>query len=260
MADLLLTELAGLPVLVSPRLAAAGVPHAFTTRQGGESRPPYDSLNLGFGTGDDAAAVVANRARVCAALGFDPAALRFVRQVHGAVLHEPGAPWSNGPEPEPPAGDGLLTGCGDLLIGVRVADCLAVLLATPEGRHVAAVHAGWRGLAAGILPAAVDALCRRSGRAPGDLLAAVGVAIGPARYEVGPEVAAHFPASCLSTGPSGRAHLAVAACGAQQLRAAGVHRIDAVARCTFEEPAWFYSHRRDGPQTGRQAALIAPRR
>jgi copper oxidase (laccase) domain-containing protein len=154
----------GLTLLCSPRLADAGLPHGFTTRLGGVSRGPFASLNLGLVTGDEPKQVVANRERVAAALGFPLASLRLARQVHGAALVDAaeGAPGGSS-EADGPAADGLLTDDPALLLSVRVADCLPVLLASPDGHVVAAVHAGWRGAAAGIVASAARQLAARAG-------------------------------------------------------------------------------------------------
>ncbi|MCC7492115.1 MAG: peptidoglycan editing factor PgeF [Fimbriimonadaceae bacterium] len=257
MADLVLCDCGGLRYFVAPRLVDRGLPHGFTTRGGGVSAAPYDSLNLGFGTGDQPAAVQTNRARVATALGF-ATAVRWVTQVHGCEVRQPLGDWPAGPDPAPPAADALLTD-QPALIGVRTADCLPLLLATGDGRWVAAVHAGWRGLAAGIVPRAAVALAAAAGCAVSGLLAAIGPAIGPAVYEVGPEVAAQFAAAVITSGPRGREHLHLAATAARQLRELGLTAIDGGEVCTWEHPELFYSHRRDGACTGRQAAVVAPR-
>jgi hypothetical protein len=253
-------ELDGLILLQSPALLAAGAPHAFTTRGGGLSAPPFDTLNLGRATGDDPAAVRANQERVCRALGFGLPALRLVHQVHGCHLlaadqagEADGELW--------PEADGLLLSEPGRLALVRTADCLPLLLARADGRAAAAVHAGWRGLAAGIVPRAVAALARQAGCRPGDLCAAVGPAIGPAAYEVGPEVAAAFDPAFRRPGADagGRAHLDLQAAAAAQLAAAGVAVIDVAEECTWSQPELFFSHRRDGARTGRQGAVIACR-
>lgn len=248
----------GLMVLRSPLLVRHGIAHGFTTRFGGVSAEPFASLNLGLATGDRAEDVQANRVRLCAAFGLPSGALRMVRQVHGATLLDavtlPAADVGCAVE-----ADGLYCSSPGLLLGVRVADCLPVLLASRDGAWVAAVHAGWRGLAGGILPCAVATLAERSGRPAGELLAAVGPGISQEHYEVSPEVAAHFPPECHRPGERGRPLLDLAAVALRQLREAGVGEADASGRCTHAEPEWFYSHRRDGPRTGRQAGVITAR-
>lgn len=257
--DLVPSELGGLPILQSPLLLSAGIPHAFTLRRGGTSRPPFDSLNLGFSTGDEPARVLANRRRLCAAFGLPLEHLRFVKQVHGCDVVEPTAAWPTGADDGPPEADALLTDDPRWLIGVRTADCLPVLLATTDGRYVAAVHAGWRGLVQRILPNAVRRLCDRAGCEPDQLLAAVGPGIGAARYEVGPEVAAEFPDSCVRRPAGKREHVDCGGFAARQLQEAGIVEVDRSQQCTFAAPKAFFSYRRDGAATGRQAAVIRAR-
>jgi copper oxidase (laccase) domain-containing protein len=133
-----------------------------------------------------------------------------------------------------------------------------LLLATDDGRHVAAVHAGWRGLEQGIPAAGVALLCEQAGCGPARLIAAVGPGIGAARYEIGPEVAARFGGEFLLPLASGRPGLDLQGVAVAQLAAAGVTAIDRVAVCTFDHPELFFSYRRDGAVCGRQAAVIRP--
>ena len=153
---------------------------AFSTRRGGVSEPPFDTLNLGRLTEDDPDHVAENRRRLCQAVGTDPAELRFGRQVHGAVVRRAAGIG------EP--GDGLWTDTPGEPLLVFTADCLPVALARTNGEAsaVAALHVGWRGLLAGIVGAAVSSLGGER------LSAAVGPGIGPCCYEVGPDVAEPF--------------------------------------------------------------------
>ncbi len=224
----------------------------------GVSQPPWDTLNLGYSTGDDPTHVTANRERVCQALGYAPHALRFLRQVHGTELLVPGASWPT-PDLEPPCGDALLTSEPELLIGIRTADCAPVLLAGPDGGTVAAAHAGWRGLAAGVVASAVDSLCRACGAPPSELVAAIGPAIGRDRYEVGGEVAGRFPGECRRPVGGGKWLLDLGYATELALRELGINQIDRSDECTHEEASRYFSYRRDGAATGRQAGLIAPR-
>lgn len=253
-------SLGGLVVWTSSALEAADIPHAFTTRHGGVSEAPFDTLNLGLATGDEREAVACNRQRLCAAFGLPSAALRFVKQVHGAgvVAAEEAGPWSDQDEPVIEA-DGLVGAAPGLLLGVRVADCLPVLIASPRTGAAAALHAGWRGLVAGVLLAGVQQLCERSGSSPRELVAAVGPAIGPDRYEVAEDVAVRFAERHRLATQPGRYRLDLAAEAEAQLRAAGVGTVDVLRLCTFESPEDFYSHRRDGGRTGRQAGVIVTR-
>lgn len=250
------TELAGLTVLRSPLLCDAGVQHAFTTRCGGVSQPPYEGLNLGYTTGDRHEHIVANRERVCRAFGLDLTALRFVRQVHGKAVISAAAISPPSDERYCCAGDALVAAEPGVLVGVRVADCVPVLLASPKGLVVAAVHAGWRGLVAGVIEAAVRAVSRSASCDAADLVAAVGPHISARRYTVGDDVAAQFSPDHLTRLDDGTTALDLTAAAVGQLRALGVEHCDAVELCTYERDDLFFSHRRDGAQTGRQGAFI----
>jgi polyphenol oxidase len=237
-------------ILRSPLLAA--FPHGFTTRTGGASPAPWDSLNLGGAVGDDPTRVEENWRRLAkaTALGF-----ARVRQVHGARvlrLDAPGAPVEEA--------DAVVSVRPAVAACVSVADCVPVLLADPETGAVAAVHAGWRGTMARVASAAVAALARTGAR-PERLIAAIGPSIGPCCYEVSADLAARFRAEM---GPVVREdptpHLDLWAANRGILEAAGVPpgRIDLLSRCTACERELFFSHRRDAGQTGRQVAFISP--
>jgi hypothetical protein len=231
----------------SPLLADLGLPHVFTTRRGGASAPA-----LGLETLDERA-----RERVARAAGLRGARLVFVRQVHGADVLRLEARELPAEDDE---ADALVSARDDVLIGVHVADCVPVLLARADGRRVAAVHAGWRGLVAGVIPRALEHL------APGPIFAAIGPCLSRAFFEVGPEVVAAFEraelASTIHAVPGRRAHIDLRAAAARQLAAGGVERIDLSERCTYADGDELYSYRRDvthggGERTGRLAALIA---
>ncbi len=167
-------------------LADAGLTHAFLTRLGGVSQGPYATLNLGHTVGDDLGAVQENHRRVFALFGVGRGQVVSPYQVHGAhvrpVGREHGGTVQNGT-------DGLLTTTPGLMLLFRFADCVPLLLWDPVHRAVGLVHAGWRGVAGGIVRAAVDAFVRHAGSRPEDLWAGIGPAIGPCCYQVGPEVA-----------------------------------------------------------------------
>jgi YfiH family protein len=178
------------PVLQSKLLAAAaGVRHAFFTRQGGVSTGLYQSLNVGVGSGDDPAAVAENRRRAAGALGARPDALLTCYQIHSASVVTVAAPWS-----ERPRADGVATRTPGLICGALAADCAPVLLADPVARVVASAHAGWRGALGGVVESAVAAMSGL-GAAPERIVAAVGPCIGPKSYEVGLEFLAAFEAA-----------------------------------------------------------------
>jgi purine-nucleoside/S-methyl-5'-thioadenosine phosphorylase / adenosine deaminase len=240
-------------IIQSPRLA--GFPHGFTTRQGGASAAPFDTLNLGGQVGDAPERVAENWARLERATG-----LRFarVRQVHGTRAVRARAPCA--PEEE---ADAVLSLAPGIAACVSVADCVPVLLADPDTGAVAAVHAGWRGTVARGAAEAVRALAAEAGAPAARLLAAVGPSIGPCCYEVSPELAARFAAelgpAVVRDGPAPRLDLWAA--NVAVLGAAGVpaERVEVLGRCTACERDLFFSHRRDAGRTGRQMAFIAPR-
>ena len=235
-----------MPALLPP---VPGV--AFTCRLGGVSPPPWDSLNLGTSTGDDPSRVAANREQVSAALGISPGWSR-VHQVHGRAVSVVGPVQ---PAPGTP-GDALVVTEPGRPAAVLFADCVPVAL-TSNGA-VGAVHAGWRGLCAGVLEAAVAA-ARPLG---GPLTGWIGPCIGPCCYEVGPEVPAAFEEGHPGFPPfdrsvGGRRTFDLAAAAVAVLAAQGVAVGGVAGLCTSCDPR-FYSHRRDGKDgpTGRQALLV----
>jgi YfiH family protein len=249
----------------------AGVVALMSTRAGGVSRAPFDSLNLrpsslGGGAADEAAAIAQNQRRFAAALGAEPV---WLDQVHGVGVLRLGADHLQ-PAATLPRADASLCLVPGIACTVLVADCLPVLFCTVDGKAVAAAHAGWRGLAAGVLEQTVAALCEAGACPPDRLLAWLGPCIGPQAFEVGVEVLQAFDADPQapdpalfrsSTRPDGsprwRANLAQLA--RRRLLAIGVRRISGGHACTVAEPSRFFSFRRDG-QTGRMAAAIALRR
>lgn len=260
-------------LLRSSLLDALGVPHAFTTRAGGVSRGVFASLNFGnpmdlaVGDRDPAANIAENFRRLLAAVGAPHREVVQVYQVHGAAVRvfRAGDPSRdrNAQGPLDFKADALVTDDPSRLLAVRVADCTPVLLASADGRVVAAVHAGWRGVVAGVAPAAVGAM-----RALGavDLRAAVGPCISAAHFEIGPEVLAAFrdafgDAAPVRADPArpGKGFADLKAALAWQLAAAGVGHVDVLPHCTFADPGRFFSHRRDKGRTGRMVGLIGPR-
>lgn len=234
-----------------------GLHHGVTTRTGGVSGGRFASLNLGRSTPDEPGAVLENRRRAAAALGF--AAFVSARQVHGARVAEVGPGTVDVGE-----ADALTTATPGVLLGVLGADCPGVLLVDPVRRALAVVHSGWRGTALGVAAAAVRALGERHGSAPRDLLAAIGPGISAARYEVGPEVAGALgplptdvAARALSRGREDRWHLDLAPVLRWQLEQAGIPStsIDGSSLCTYDAADLLFSHRRDGPHAGRHALL-----
>jgi YfiH family protein len=229
------------------------LPHGFTTRDGGGSEAPFDSLNLGDLVGDDPGAVAANWRRLEAATRL---CFARVRQVHGArVVLAEGA---SAPAEE---ADGVLSLRPGLAACVAVADCVPLLLATPGGGAVAALHAGWRGTAARVAVEGALALAAAAGVAPGRLRAVIGPSIGPCCYQVAEALAAQFAADfgaeVVQRGEGGP-RLDLWAANLAALRQAGVGEVEVLGRCTACEPARFFSHRRDAGRTGRMVAFAAP--
>ena len=260
----------GVVVYLSPLLRGAGVPHAFSTRLGGLSKPPFDSMNLGNPNGceiqDDYANIWANYDRLLAAVGCAGRELLRVHQVHGPSVARvrAGEPFDVSTKADALAGDDPRR-----VLSVRVADCVPVLLATEDGRSVAAVHAGWRGVIAGVVPAAVDELRRIHSESAEEggarLLAAVGPGIGFDAFEVGPEVLDEFrrvfgPEAPVRKKGDGKGRVDLREAIQRQLRKAGVEEnaIDVTDRCTFRDAGEFFSHRREKGVTGRMAAVISP--
>lgn len=239
------------PSLIFPDWPASlSVRAAVTTRAGGVSQGRYASFNLGEHVGDDPPAVAANRARLRAALGLkqEPA---WLRQVHGTrVVRLP-------VDEAQPEADAAWTDTPGVICAVLAADCLPVLLCARDGRAVAAIHAGWRGLAAGVIEQTIAALPV----APAQLLAWLGPAIGPASFEVGAEVRAAFLApdpdcgACFEQSRASKWLADLYALAGRRLRRAGVRRVSGGGFCTHADAGRFYSHRREGV-TGRMATLI----
>jgi polyphenol oxidase len=233
----------------------AGFPHGFTTRTGGVSKGPFSSMNLGGRVGDAEGDVEANWRRLSETTG-----LRFarVRQVHGdrvVVVEAAALPTEEA--------DAVVTLRPGIAACVSVADCVPILIGDPRSGAVAAVHAGWRGTLAHVAARAVEVLTRTTGAHPGDLLAAIGPAIGPCCYEVSADLAQVFRddlgarvAEPRSVGS--RVDLWLA--NELVLRKAGVdrERIEVLGRCTSCELETFFSHRRERGETGRQVGFIAP--
>ncbi len=253
----------GLSLLHAENLRAAGIPHAFTTRTGGISRAPFASLNLGRGVGDDPAAVANNRSTLLETMGFTGHRSVEAQQVHGAVVAvatgEDGGRVIDGV-------DALITADPSLVVSVYAADCVPVLLADPGRRVVAAVHAGWRGITAGILPGAVEMMIDRLGCAAAEVLAAIGPSIGACCYEVDAPVISQLRRwswwqDVVSANARGRWQLDLQAAARTQLVQSGLllEHVDTLVLCTKCRAELFFSYRRDGT-TGRMAGLIAPSR
>ncbi|HKN64473.1 MAG TPA: peptidoglycan editing factor PgeF [Gaiellaceae bacterium] len=224
------------------RWEVEGYEVAFTTRVGGVSKGPFASLNLGRKSGDDPEHADENRRIACDAIGADVEQLALNFQVHSARVLQ-AAPGMRGEH-----ADGLWTEEPELPILAMSADCLPIVLARAGTPGIAVLHAGWRGLLAGIVAAGTAALGGKR------LVAAIGPAIGPCCYEVGEEVAGPFRQRFGEDVVQER-RLDLWASAERALRAAGVERVDRFDRCTFCEPETFFSHRRDAGITGRQGVI-----
>lgn len=244
------------PLLSADWPAPPGV-HAFTTlRHGiGASQPPFDTFNLGnrhAADGDDPATVDRNRKRLTEHARL-PSMPHWLKQVHGVdvVRFETG---SNGDEP---VADASVTSSPGVVLAILTADCLPVVFAADDGREVAAAHAGWRGLATGVLEATIAAM-----QAPAEhVVAWLGPAAGPLAYEIGEEVYRAFVdrdpvsvAAFVATRP-GHWRVDLYALARMRLAQVGVTRVHGGGLCTITDPQRFYSHRRDG-RTGRLATLV----
>ena len=236
----------------------------FTTRNGGSSRPPFNSLNLGFGSGDQLSQVEANRAAVARSFGLEPHLFLTVKQVHGSeilVIDQPNLEVSHFQRVE---SDAIITNQRNILIGILVADCFPVIL-YDRGKHVAAVvHLGWRGTAAGLLGRTVAAMRELLGCHVADIKAAIGPGIAAHSYEVDRPVRDSFRQGTdqwqrIAREVSlGHWQLDLQKSIALQLDAAGIDRaaVDTVAECTCCHKETFFSYRRDKGKTGRQMGFV----
>ena len=236
------------PGLMVPQWEAPENVRALFTTRGGAGDGGCGGLNLGLRSGDDAARVAANRARLRALLPAEP---RWLNQVHGTAVADADAAGL------PAAADAAVARRANVVCAVLVADCLPVLLADDAGSVVAAAHAGWRGLSAGVIERTVQAM-----RAPAATLCAwLGPCIGPAVYEVGDEVRRAFcdadagARAAFSARPGGKWLADLPQLARQRLARAGVLRVAGSGECTYSDRERFYSYRRDGA-CGRMAALV----
>ena len=220
-----------------------------TTRAGGVSAAPYDTLNLGLSTGDDRNAVVENRSRVRAALPAEP---RWLKQVHGARV-VPAASVHDRPE-----ADASFAREAGIVCVIQIADCLPILLADRTGTVIAAAHAGWRGLAAGVIDNTVEAMRDTGAR---DILAYIGPGIGPDAFEVGEDVLEAYVTRDAEAAHAFRAHTPgkwladLPALARRALVRCGVRDVCGGNLCTYSDARRFYSYRRERT-TGRMAAFI----
>ena len=263
-----LTSASGVVWRRSSLLRQAGIPHAFSTRCGGVSQAPFASLNLGLaeapGEPDSWENVRGNWDRLLQACGLHGRTLVRARQVHGVGVLQPdidvGAVRATPPFAD---GDAIVSGDPGHAVAVRIADCAPVLIADPDSRLVAAVHAGWRGVVGGVVTAALAGMAIR-GPGLSRPLVAIGPCIGPRAFEVGSDVRDAFANARLADfvrprpGVPGKWLADLRAAILRQLVEAGVpgECVDVCETCTVECDATEFSYRREGPRSGRMAAVI----
>ncbi len=258
----------GLTVETSPQLETLGIPHGFTTRMGGVSQGIWASLNLGKNRGDDPDHVRENYRRICEALGVDRDQLVFSRQVHGdAILPVTEEDAGKGLDrPQDREADALVTDRPGVVLTVFSADCLTALLYDPRRRVAAAVHAGWRGTALGILAKTAEKMKKDYGSRPEDIRAALGPCIGACCFETREDVPEAMKAALggealpyLSEVGEGRFRVDLKGLNALWLRKSGVldEHMDLSDECTMCLPGKYWSHRRLGGERGSMAALIS---
>jgi YfiH family protein len=252
------------PILFAASLARAGFSHGFSTRAGGVSEGAFASLN--FGAGDEPGRVAENVSRLAEAIGFRPEELRQVTQVHGARVVDGRALASAGAReeadalllrpspPSPLSHEGRGGGSEAKAIGVRVADCVPILVGSSAG--VAAIHAGWRGVVGGVVSAALAEL------GASDAIAAIGPCIGACCFEVGVDVAEKIAAACgepkvIASRYGDKAKVDLRLAVRAQLGRAGATSVEDVGGCTRCDAVRFFSYRRDGEHSGRHLAAIA---
>jgi hypothetical protein len=250
-------------VIQSPLLREAGFAHGFSLRTGGVSRRPFDSANLGRAIGDDPEDVAENHRRLAPRIGYSVDALYESSQVHGAGVVDPISDRTV-LDVRATQADALIARRAGDAVGVRTADCVPVLIGDVRSGAAAAIHAGWRGVVAGVTRAAVQGLTSRGSRAT-DLVVALGPHIRAERFEVGMDVAEQIRGSAFGAevvvgeSAAGKPLVDLTRALRAQLHALGIERVDDVGGCTLAEPERFFSYRRDGAASGRHLAVIVAR-
>lgn len=265
----------GVVIYQSRLLNAIGVTHAFSTRIGGVSPPPFDSLNLGnpapsTGIQDFAENIQHNFARLFSGLGLANVPMATVHQVHGCVVAllraEDEGEYSESAAAEiqdrfrgQTQADAIVSDVSSAVLAIRIADCAPILLASHDGRIVSAIHAGWRGVVSGVIARSIAEI-NTLGIQTEKIIAAIGPAISMKYFEVGAEVAQAFVSAGLGaaveTTGYPKPHIDLAGAIKLQLRQCGITHIDGGNLCTYANAADFYSHRRDHGLTGRMVAII----
>jgi YfiH family protein len=244
--------------------AVKGVAVGFTTRHEGVSRPPYNSLNLGLNTNDPHHNIQGNRSLLARAFGAKSEQLLTVTQVHGNDILIVDSPNSDVTHFLKVECDGIITNQPDIMIGIATADCVPLLILDPVKRVAAALHAGWKSTASGIVRKGVAAMVGNFGSNPSDLLAAIGPAIGPCCYEVDEPVHAAFASDATaweqasSEVSKGKWKFDISAAVTLQLEESGLlpEKIETSQQCVCCTQELFFSYRRDKGETGRHLGFI----
>lgn len=266
--DIVKREIEGVSFYACTDPAWAGARHGFSTRLGGVSPAPWDSLNLGSNLGDDLANVRRNFNRFCSAIGTDEEALVKNRQVHGSLVR-PVTEADILPDPAQPGSfeaDGMVTGRPGVCLTIFSGDCIPILLYDPVRRCIAAAHAGWRGTALGVAARAVEAMVRDYGCRAGDILAAIGPGIGPCCFETHGDVpeglrsglGADAEPFIRPLSREGKFSVDLKGANARWLERAGLapEHIVICPACTACDLDTFWSHRVQGLKRGSMAAMI----
>ncbi|NTU67819.1 MAG: peptidoglycan editing factor PgeF [Chlorobiaceae bacterium] len=249
----------GQPHLIEPEIFRRfpGLIALQTTRKGGVSEPPFESLNLGRNTDDDPACVRANHEGLCRHLGIPDESLVLTVQVHGTSVCRIGLPGNVS------GFDALITDTAGIYIAIGTADCYPVLIHDPEHGASGAVHAGWQGTVGEIVAKTLKAMAESFGTRPEDCFAWVGTGISGDNYEIGPEVAERFDERYLrpSPGDDGKYLLDLSAANRDQLVKAGlpVVQVECSSWCSSRDQKLFFSYRRDQGRTGRMLSIIGIR-
>jgi len=231
------------------------VVHGFSTRKGGVSPKPFDSLNLGMNSGDTPENIKTNRQIFCSALDFPAVSLAHANQIHSGNVAVVDRPISA------PNTDALVTNTPGVFLNVKTADCVPILLFEPDQKVVAAVHAGWKGIVNRIIENTIDTMIVRFRCEPSRMFAVIGPSIRSCCYEIQSDVANQFSESEVIR-RNGKLFLDAAKAVNSRLENAGIlyKNIDDSGRCTMCEPEQFYSYRRDGVQSGRMMVVIGMRK
>ncbi len=252
----------GVTYFTSSLLSGAGVVHAFSTRKGGVSGGCYESLNLGltmYPHGDTEGNIAENFRRFERSVGLADRVRAEVYQVHGRAVWIPRC----GEAGSVPEADAMITDQPDQYLAIRTADCCPVLLASPAGDVVGAVHAGWRGIVAGVVTETVRCFQSQFGVPADQLVAAIGPSIGPAHYEVGSEVSSAFHhagmQNAIKVARGGKSCIDLKYAVQIQLHQCNLKesRIDCCECCTYRSETEFFSYRRDNKRTGMMVNVIA---